>query len=92
MWVLDNMAVNMNGEKTMQNMMMNYSIHKGSFLSLNEPNSFFKNCCILHTVIFHIHVRGWKKNTAGVDHSCCCAIADILWSRNRLQEISKIYK
>ena len=37
-----NMAVNMNGEKPLQNMMMNYSIHKGSFPNFIAPNSFLK--------------------------------------------------
>ena len=33
-----------------------------------------------------------SKNTAGVNHFRCSAIAEILWSRRRLQEISKIQK
>ena len=32
------MAVNMNGEKPLQNIMMDYSIHKGIFLNFNAPN------------------------------------------------------
>ena len=32
------------------------------------------------------------QNIAGVNHSCCCAIAEILWSRSRLLEISKFKK
>ena len=32
------------------------------------------------------------RNAAGVNHSRCCAIAEILWSRSRLPEISKFYK
>ena len=52
------MAVNMNGEKPLQNMMMDYSIHKGSFPNFIAPNSFLKIKTILHTVIFH--VGGWE--------------------------------
>ena len=52
------MAVNMNGEKPLQNTMMDYSIHKGSFPNFIAPNSFLKNKTILHTVIFH--VGGWE--------------------------------
>ena len=37
-----NMAVNMNGGKPLQNMMMDYSIHKGSFQNFIAPNSFLK--------------------------------------------------
>ena len=37
-----NMAVNMNGEKSLQNMMMEYSIHKGSLPNFIAPNRFFK--------------------------------------------------
>ena len=57
--------------KPLQDMMMDYSIHKVNF-----------------------QVRGWEmsKNTAGVNHFRCSAIAEILWSRRRLQEISKIQK
>ena len=51
------MAVNMNEEKPLQNMMMDYSIHKGSFLNFIAPNSFFL-IKIIHTVIFHL--RGWE--------------------------------
>ena len=36
------MAVNMNGEKPLQNMMMEYSIHKGSFPNFIAPNRFLK--------------------------------------------------
>ena len=54
------MAVNMNGGKPLQNMMMDYSIHKGSFLHLIAPNSFLKIKTILHTVIFHL--RGWEMS------------------------------
>ena len=32
------------------------------------------------------------RNIAGVNHSRCCAIAEILWSRSRLPEISKFLK
>ena len=35
---------------------------------------------------------GNVQNTAGVNHFRCSAIAEILWSRRRLQEISKIQK
>ena len=42
MLLFDNMAVNMNGEKPQQNMMMDYSLHKGSFPNFIAPNSFLK--------------------------------------------------
>ena len=32
------------------------------------------------------------QNTVRVNHSRCCAIAEILWSRSRLPEISKFLK
>ena len=41
MLLFDNMAVHMNGKKLLQNMMMDYSIHKVSFLNLIAPNSFW---------------------------------------------------
>ena len=44
--------------KALQNMMMDYSIHKGSFPNFIAPNSFLKIYTILHTVIFH--VGGWE--------------------------------
>ena len=52
------MAVNINGEKPLQNMMMDYSIHKGSFPDVIEQNSFSKIQTTLQSVIFH--VRGWE--------------------------------
>ena len=48
----------MNVEKSLQNMMMDYSIHKGSFPNFIAPNIFFKIKTILNTVIFH--VGGWE--------------------------------
>ena len=35
---------------------------------------------------------GNVQNTVGVNHSRCCAIAEILWSCSRLPEISKFLK
>ena len=32
------------------------------------------------------------SETAGVNHSGCCAIAEILWSHSRLPEMSKFLK
>ena len=55
-----NMAVNMNGEKPLQNMMIDYIIHKGSFQNFIAPNSFLKIQTIVHTVIFH--VGGWEMS------------------------------
>ena len=40
--LFDNMAVNMNGEKPLQNTMMGASIHKGIFTNFIAPNSFLK--------------------------------------------------
>ena len=60
MLLFDNMAVDMYEEKPLQIMMMDYSIHKGSFLNFIAPNSFLKIKTILHTVIFHL--RGWEMS------------------------------
>ena len=38
----ENMEVNMNGTKPLQNMIMDYIIHNGSFLNFIAPNSFSK--------------------------------------------------
>ena len=35
---------------------------------------------------------GNVQNTAGVNHSCCCTIAEILWSCSHLPEITKFLK
>ena len=83
------MAVNMNGEKPLQNMMMDYSIHKGSFPNFIAPNSFFKNLDYSSYSYFSCRRLGNIRNIAGVNHSRCCAIAEILRTRSRLPEISK---
>ena len=57
MFLLDNMAVNMNKGKPLQNMMMDYSIHKGSFPNF-IATTFFLKCRLFFIVIFH--VRGWE--------------------------------
>lgn len=62
-------------------------IYKNS--AFYATNSFWKFSTILHTDNFH--VRGWK-NTARVNHHRCCAIAEILWGRSRLPEVSKFLK
>ena len=80
---------NMNGGKPLQNMMMDYCIHKGSFLNFFAPN---KNLDYSSYSYFSSTRLGNVRNTAGVNHSCCCAIAEILWSRSRLPEISKFLK
>ena len=85
------MAVNMNGEKTL----IDYSIHKGSFQNFIAPNSFFKNLDYSSYSYFSCRRLGNVRNvrnTAGVNHSLCCAIAEILWSRSRLPGISKFQK
>ena len=38
MLLFDNMAVNMNEENPLENMMMDYSIHKDSFVKFIAPN------------------------------------------------------
>ena len=38
--LFDNMAINMNGKKPLQIMMMDYSIHKASFLNFIAQHSF----------------------------------------------------
>ena len=83
------MAVNMNREKPLQNIMMDYSIHKGSFPNFIAPNRFFKNSDHSSYSYFSCTRLGNIRNIAGVNHSLCCAIAEILWSRSRLPEISK---
>ena len=41
-------------EKSLSNMMMDYNIHKGSFLNVIEQNSFSKIQTTLQSVIFHV--------------------------------------
>ena len=48
------------GENPLQNIMMDQSIYKVSFLNFIVPNSFWKYQTILHTV--NIHVRGWEMS------------------------------
>ena len=50
------MAVNMNGEKPLQNMMMDYSIHKGSFPIVIEQNSFSKIKLLFSQLFFMYEV------------------------------------
>ena len=52
MLLFDNMAVNLNGK-----MMIDYSVHKVSFLNFIAPNSFWKFKTFLLKVNFH--VRSW---------------------------------
>ena len=76
--------------KTLNQMMMDYSRHKVYFLHLIAPNSSWKFNIILHTDNFYIG-HWWKlQNSAGVNRHRCCAIREILWSRNRLPKISKL--
>ena len=58
MLLSDNMAVNMNGEKPLQNMMMDYSIHKGSFTNFITPNSFFLKFRIFFIQLFFMYEVG----------------------------------
>ena len=52
MLLFENMAVNINGEKSLQNMMIDYSIYKGSFLNFIAPNSF-----LIYFRVFFIQFR-----------------------------------
>ena len=85
----------MNGEKPLQNMMIDYIIHKGSFQNFIAPNSFFKNLDYSSYSYFSCRRLGNVRNvrnTAGVNHSRCCAIAKIPWSLSRLPGISTFQK
>ena len=46
-------------------MMIDYSIHKGSFLNFIAPNNFYKIQTIPHTVIFHIGGLECPKHSGG---------------------------
>ena len=62
-------------------MMMDYSIHKGSFPKFYCTKQFFKNLDYSSYSYFSCRRLGNIRNIAGVNHSRCCAIAEILWSR-----------
>ena len=76
----------MNGEKTLQNMMMDYSVHKVSFLNFIAPNGFLKMLDY-----FSYTGLGNVRNTAVVNHSRCCAIAEIVTASQKYQFFLKIW-
>ena len=57
MLLFDNMAVNMNGEKPLLNMMMDFSIHNGSFKILLHQ-TFFKKLRLFFIQLFFIYEVG----------------------------------
>ena len=83
----------MNGKKPLQNMMMDSSTHKVSFLNVIASNSFWNFLTILHTVNFICTRLGNVQNTAGVNHSRFCAygVVAVLKKYQNLKKIGDGY-
>ena len=61
-------------------MMMDYSVHKVNFLNFIAPNGFLK------MLDYFSYTRlGNVRNTAVVNHSRCCAIAEIVTASQKYQ-------
>ena len=86
------MAINMNRKNPLQNIMMDFSINKVSILNFFCSKQFLKISDYSSYSQFSCTRFGKFQNTAGVNHSRCCAISEIQLSRSHLPEISNFKK
>ena len=91
MLLFDNMAVNMNGKNHCRTRWWIKAYTKLVFL-FYYTKQFFENFRLFFIQFIYMYEAGMLgnvQNTAGVNYSRCCAIAEILWSRSHLPEINR---
>ena len=91
MLLFDNMVVKLNGKNHCRPWWWIIVYTKLVFL-IYCTKKFLKILDYFSYSLFSCMRFGNVQNTVGVNHSRCCAIAEMLWSCSRLPEISKFLK